>query len=259
MSRFKSSLYRSYGAYELKATYQKHLLFGMLGACSVVLTFVGVGWALGGGGAPTTGPPGHDDDIDTVWVSADWIEAGEIIRTEDIIDPVAPPPPPPPATEGVVDGYNAIDDSLLQYEDETDGFREEPIHDPFAPQGPFGQGRQPGDGDGEGGGTGELVVAGLPGKDEFVWAEIQPELIHSVQPDYPRFAKDAGLEGRVIVKALVGPEGSVLDAIVFGSSGHLLLDEAALAVAGKYKYKPAIQNGNPIAIWVTYTVEFTLD
>ena len=34
---------------------------------------------------------------------------------------------------------------------------------------------------------------------------------------------------------------------------------SALAVAGKYKYKPAIQSGRPIAIWVTYKVDFKLD
>jgi TonB family protein len=62
----------------------------------------------------------------------------------------------------------------------------------------------------------------------------------------------------VVIKALVSRAGDVLDAVVYVGSGNKLLDEAALAVAGKYKYQPAVQNGRPVAVWVTYKVHFTL-
>jgi len=251
MSRFRSSLYRPYGAYELKATYQRHLLFGMLAACSMVLLLVAVGWALGGGEAPPKAPEGNPEG--PVWTSKDWTEARDIIRTEDYVSPVDPP-----VIDGVMKDFNPVEDSLISYEPEPDHTpHEQP--ESYGPSGPFGGSGEPGDGEGEGGNGGGTGVDFRPPIDTFIKVEISAELIHSVQPEYPRLAKLAGLEGRVIIKALVGSKGSVLDAVVFGSSGHLLLDEAALAVAGKYKYKPAIQNGRPIAIWVTYKVEFELD
>jgi protein TonB len=121
------------------------------------------------------------------------------------------------------------------------------------------------------GGTGEDVGQDLgqgvpsayddpwPVRGDFVRVETPPELIYSTAPEYPRLAKEAGIDGRAVIQALVSKEGDVLDAVVFVSSGNTLLDAAALAVAWKYKYRPAIQNGRPLAIWVTYNVEFKLE
>ena len=92
--------------------------------------------------------------------------------------------------------------------------------------------------------------------DSFISVDEQPEMIYSVKPEYPRLLEKAGIGGKVIIKALISKTGAVLDAVVFVSSGHALLDEAALAVAGKYKYRPAIQNGTPVAVWISYYVEF---
>ena len=46
---------------------------------------------------------------------------------------------------------------------------------------------------------------------------------------------------------------------MYKSSGTPALDEAAVAVAHKCKFKPAIQNGRPVAMWVTYKVDFILE
>jgi len=99
----------------------------------------------------------------------------------------------------------------------------------------------------------------LPAPDEFVPVEIYPEMIYQHQPDYPRLAKQAGITGTVWVKALVNEEGNVLKAIVAKSSGTVSLDEAAVEAAKKNKFKPGIQNGRPVKVWVTYPVEFTLE
>ena len=99
----------------------------------------------------------------------------------------------------------------------------------------------------------------LPTPEEFVPVEIQPEMIFQAPLDYPRLAKQAGMEGVVWVKALVGKDGEVKKAMVGKSSGSQAgFDEAAVAQAYNCKYKPAIQNGRPVAIWVTYKVEFNL-
>jgi len=36
-------------------------------------------------------------------------------------------------------------------------------------------------------------------------------------------------------------------------------EEAAVKAAYKCRYRPAIQNGNPIGVWISYTVEFVLE
>ena len=83
-------------------------------------------------------------------------------------------------------------------------------------------------------------------------------MIHQVEPEYPRFARQAGLEGTVHIKALVMPDGSVGDAMVLYSSGVASLDEAALRAAKKNVFKPGVQNGHPVACWVAYQVKFEL-
>jgi protein TonB len=98
----------------------------------------------------------------------------------------------------------------------------------------------------------------LPTADEFVPVEIQAEMIYEEKPEYPRLAKQAGMEGVVWIKALVDKNGEVKKAQVAKSSGLSALDEVATNAAYKCKYKPAIQNNRPVAVWVTYSVEFTL-
>jgi TonB family protein len=99
----------------------------------------------------------------------------------------------------------------------------------------------------------------LPAPDEFILVDIRPELINGYNPDYPKLAEQAGITGVVWVKVLVDEEGKVLKAIVDKSSGTVSLDEAALEAAYKCRYKPGIQDGHPVKVWVTYDVEFKPD
>jgi protein TonB len=111
--------------------------------------------------------------------------------------------------------------------------------------------------------TGEIVVDiedYMPAPDEFVPVEIPAEMIYEHSPDYPRLARSAGMEAVVWVKALVDKDGNVRDAMILRSSGSKAgFDEAAIDAAYKCKYKPAIQNGRPVAVWVSYQVEFVLE
>jgi len=88
---------------------------------------------------------------------------------------------------------------------------------------------------------------------------VYPEMIYQERPEYPRLAKSAGLTGTVWVKVLVDKDGTVRQAMVGKSSGTQALDEAAVAVAPKNKFKPGIQNGRPVACWATYRVDFNLE
>ena len=95
--------------------------------------------------------------------------------------------------------------------------------------------------------------------DEVIPVETVAEMTYYETPRYPRLPEQAGLEGTVWIKALVGKRGSVLDAVVYKSSGTPALDKAALAAAPKCRFNPATQDGKPICMWVTYKVEFSLE
>ena len=98
----------------------------------------------------------------------------------------------------------------------------------------------------------------IPSPDEFVAVEVEPEFIHKETPEFPRLAKQAGITGTVVVKMLVDETGNVLKVILAKSSGTQALDDAALGAAEKCKFSPAIQNGRPVKVWVTFPYEFVL-
>jgi len=115
---------------------------------------------------------------------------------------------------------------------------------------------------GEGGDSIAIVIPEgeyLPAPDEFVPREEEPVPIKFVQPPYPELARQAGFEAIVWVKALVDKNGKVRDAMIAKASGlNAGFEEEALEAAYENIYKPAISNGQPIAVWVVYKVEFTL-
>ncbi len=117
---------------------------------------------------------------------------------------------------------------------------------------------------GQGGGGDSIAIEipeaeYLPPPDEFVPFDELPVPINPGIPPYPELARKAGIEGTVWVKALVDKHGKVRNTIVVKESGAKAgFEEAALQHAYTIKYKPAISNGQPIAVWVTYPVHFRL-
>jgi len=98
-----------------------------------------------------------------------------------------------------------------------------------------------------------------PGEDEFVAVDQPAMMTVTSTPIYPDAAKNNKVEGVVWVKALVDETGAVVEAKVAKSSvKDQGFEEAALVAAKQCKYSPAVKNGKPVAIWVTYKVDFTL-
>ena len=105
----------------------------------------------------------------------------------------------------------------------------------------------------------EIIEDLMPAPDEFVPYEVYPVQINTVNPDYPPLAQRAGIQGVVWLNALVDKEGKVRDVIIVKESkANAGFEEAAIEAAYKTTWKPAIANGQPIALWVTYKVEFVL-
>jgi TonB family protein len=108
--------------------------------------------------------------------------------------------------------------------------------------------------------TSKIFKEMLPDPTAFVRCDQMPVEVSMVQPKYPDLARRSGIVGAVWVKALIDKEGHVRDAIIVKSSGaEAGFEEAALEAARQSIWKPAISNGIPIAIWVTYKVEFMIE
>ena len=109
-------------------------------------------------------------------------------------------------------------------------------------------------------GKGDLVVAppsdDLPQFGEYVYVEELPEAITKVKPDYPDIAREAGVDGVVLVQALVGKDGKVKDVRVVKPIP--MLNDAAIAAVRQWVFKPALSNNKPVAVWVAVPVRFSL-
>ena len=71
--------------------------------------------------------------------------------------------------------------------------------------------------------------------------------ISKPQPRYPRTLERRKIGGIVGVQIRVNPRGRVASTSVFKSSGHQELDSAALASANRWRFRPALKNGEKIA------------
>lgn len=79
-------------------------------------------------------------------------------------------------------------------------------------------------------------------------------------PAYPRDALMDGLQGTVYLKVLVDVDGKPLSVEIQRSSGHRKLDDAAKRqVLKKWKFRPAMQNGQAIQVYGIVPVHFSLE
>ena len=86
-----------------------------------------------------------------------------------------------------------------------------------------------------------------------------PILATHTTPEYPAVATRLGEQGSVQLSIKVDEHGTATDASVIASSGHDVLDSAAIAwVKAHWKYKPALRNGIPIAVTAQAIVTFRL-
>ena len=81
-------------------------------------------------------------------------------------------------------------------------------------------------------------------------------LIHQIKPEYPPLARQARIQGVVVLQALIGKDGAVHELQVV--SGHPLLIPAAVAAVKQWRYKPYYLNGEPVEVDTYIVVNFTL-
>ena len=187
-----------------------------------------------------------------------------------------PPPPPPPAPQAVAKVVKQVESELLNGQLRTPSripekvqmIREEAAPPPVLTGGVVGgvAGGIPG---GQLGG----IIGGIVSQTSSLasvpkLAVVQPkririsqgvtrgQLLRKLEPSYPLLARQARVQGEVILKAIITREGDIKELELV--SGHPMLAPAAIAAVREWHYRPFLLNGEPIEVETTVTVTFTL-
>jgi protein TonB len=81
-------------------------------------------------------------------------------------------------------------------------------------------------------------------------------LIKKVQPNYPPLAKQARIQGSVVLQAEISKDGTIQNLQLI--SGHPMLAPAAIEAVKQWRYKPYLLNGEPVAVDTQVVVNFSL-
>ncbi len=76
---------------------------------------------------------------------------------------------------------------------------------------------------------------------------------------YPEIAKEAGIEGQVVVQAFINDKGVVEHCLILKGMPGTGLDEAAIAAIKKTRFKPAKQRDRDVGVWISIPVTFKLN
>ncbi len=77
-------------------------------------------------------------------------------------------------------------------------------------------------------------------------------------PVYPEIARRRGQQGRVVLRVRVGVNGLPLAVTVDRTSGHKVLDRAAIAAVRQWRFAPATEGGRPVVAVAEIPVQFRL-
>jgi len=80
-----------------------------------------------------------------------------------------------------------------------------------------------------------------------------------IQPQYPRDAAIAQIEGWVRIEFTIDETGSVRSPRVIDARPPRVFDREAIRAILRWKFKPRVVDGQPVARQATQTIEFTLD
>jgi len=188
-----------------------------------------------------------------------------LLATMITAPPPPPPPPPPPAEapkvikqpprliqQGVLTAPHAIPKQVAVFKEEA-----LPPEPPPAASDLLGGG-----GDILGGlGAAATGVAPPPPPKAPTRVKVggsvqEAMIIDRPSPPYPPLARQARIQGNVVLHAIIDKDGNVTQLEVV--SGHPLLVQAALAAVKQWRYHPTVLNGEPVEVETQITVSFVL-
>lgn len=197
--------------------------------------------------------------------------------TSTLVAPPPPPPPPAPAAARVTKATSTATTTPVVKVNKTalDELRTpskipkkidmtaEAAAAPAAPSASGVAGGVPGgvQGGAAGGVLGGILNSGtaMPVKPKMVRVSQGVStglLVKKVTPQYPAIAKQAHVQGSVLLKAIIGKDGKVEN--VQPESGNPLLISSAVSAVKQWRYKPYVLDGNPVEVETTVTVNFRL-
>lgn len=188
------------------------------------------------------------------------------------VAPAIPPPAPPPPAEPAQSDPQPVQQTPVEPVTPTIV----PFEVPDIPVTPVtggetGAGERGGEPGGVEGGTPGGVVGGEPGGmlggggtgqgdgPLVVGGDVKaPVTIRRVDPEYPRPAQLAGIQGTVVMRCVIDRQGRIRSAEVH-KAVHPILDAAALAAVRQWRFRPGTLNGQPVDVIFHLTVNFSLE
>jgi protein TonB len=181
-------------------------------------------------------------------------------QTEHAVAPVEPPTTPVQPDEVPEETPAATATSLLDLipvEGQGDPYGD-PHGDPQGVDGGVEHGVLHSDGKGEGGpGFGSDPRPASNEPIHFKAGMTPPQVVARVQPRYTEAARKAGVQGTVIVEAIIDEQGRVTNLRVTKSL-PMGLDQAAVDAVRQWRFKPALLGTRPVKIFWALTVNFQL-
>jgi len=99
-------------------------------------------------------------------------------------------------------------------------------------------------------------ATGGPAKIKLDPNVVAARAIRRIAPQYPAEARELGLQGTVILHAIIAKDGSVQS--LYLNEGQCMLSEAAIDAVKQWRYSPTLVNGSPVVVDTTINVVFTL-
>ncbi|MEI8171565.1 MAG: TonB family protein [Rhodoferax sp.] len=85
------------------------------------------------------------------------------------------------------------------------------------------------------------------------------DYLQNPKPAYPAMSKRLGEQGKVVVRVLIGVDGTAQKAEIRQSSGFDRLDQAALSTTQRWRYVPGKRGGVAEAMWFNVPINFVLE
>ncbi len=85
------------------------------------------------------------------------------------------------------------------------------------------------------------------------------DYLQNPSPAYPPQSRRLGEQGKVLVRVLIGVDGTAQKAEIRQSSGFDRLDKAALDTVQRWRYVPGKRGGVAEAMWFTVPINFVLE
>jgi periplasmic protein TonB len=188
-----------------------------------------------------------------------------------LVAPPPPPPPPPPPAAAMVKVVRRVESELINGQlrtptkipEKIQMIKEEDTPPPMMGSGVIGG--VPG---GVPGGSMGGVIGGIIGASTAAVPKVAVQrvrvssgvstglLIRKVTPNYPPLARQARIQGQVVLQAEISKEGTIQNLQLI--SGHPMLAPAAIEAVKQWRYKPYLLNGEPVAVETQVVVNFSL-